>query len=144
MVKNLQISSIDPSINRRATHSLVASLTKQLNFKISSLFINFVTSNDLLEINKKFLKHTYRTDVITFNYSTKEKIDGEILISIEDAFQNAKKFNVSRSEELNRLVIHGILHLLGFNDKKPKEKILMSEMEKRLIYKNKFALLRSR
>ena len=144
MVKNLQVFSVDLSINKRAVHSLVASLKKELNFKISSLFINFISSDDLLEINNKYLRHKYRTDIIVFNYSSKSELDGEILISVEDSLSNAKKYKVSHSSELIRLVIHGILHLLGYNDKKPKEKILMKSMEKRLLYKNKFTLLASR
>jgi len=144
LVKNLQVFSVDLSINKRAVHSLVASLKKELNFKISSLFINFISSDDLLEINNKYLRHKYRTDIIVFNYSSKSELDGEILISVEDSLSNAKKYKVSHSSELIRLVIHGILHLLGYNDKKPKEKILMKSMEKRLLYKNKFTLLASR
>ena len=144
MVKNLQVTSIDISINKSAVHSLVASIKRELNFKISSLFINFIGSDEMLEINKKFLKHSYRTDVVAFNYSGKDELDGEILISVEDALLNAKKYKVTHSIELSRLVIHGILHLLGYNDKQPNEKLLMNSMEKRLLYKNKFTLLASR
>lgn len=144
MVKNLQVFSVDLSINKRAVHSLVASLKNELNFKISSLFINFISSDDLLEVNSKYLKHSYRTDIIAFDYSRKSDLDGEILISIEDSLLNAKKYKVSHTFELSRLVIHGILHLLGYNDQNPKEKILMKSMEKRLLYKNKFTLLASR
>jgi rRNA maturation RNase YbeY len=71
-------------------------------------------------------------------------MDGEILISIEDAKLNAKKYKTTYPDELKRLVIHGILHLLGYNDNKPKEKFLMKEMEKKLIYKIKFSLLAGR
>jgi rRNA maturation RNase YbeY len=144
LVKNLQVASVDISINKSAVHSLVASVKRELNFKISSLFINFISSNEMLEVNNKYLKHNYRTDVIAFNYSGKSELDGEILISVEDALRNAKKYKVSYSFELSRLVIHGILHLLGYNDKWPNEKILMNSMEKRLLYKNKFTLLASR
>jgi rRNA maturation RNase YbeY len=144
LVKNLQVFSVDLSINKRAVHSLVASLKNELNFKISSLYINFINSDDLLEVNNKYLRHSYRTDIIAFNYSGKSDLDGEILISIEDSLLNAKKYKVSHTSELSRLVIHGILHLLGYNDKNPKEKILMKSIEKRLLYKNKFTLLASR
>jgi rRNA maturation RNase YbeY len=144
LVKNLQVFSIDSSINKTAVHSLVASVKKELNFKIFSLFINFINSDDLLQVNNKYLKHNYRTDVIAFNYSGKDDIDGEILISVEDALFNAKKYKVNSSLELCRLVIHGILHLLGYDDTQPEEKILMSKMEKKLLYKNKFTLLAGR
>jgi rRNA maturation RNase YbeY len=144
LVKNLQVYSIDSSINKRAVHSLVASLKAELNFNISSLFINFITSKELLKINKEHLKHYYPTDVISFNYSNGNGLDGEILISVDDAKTNAKKYKVSYSNELNRLVIHGILHLLGHNDIRPKEKNLMKEMEQKLLYKNKIVLLADR
>jgi rRNA maturation RNase YbeY len=144
LVKSLQVSSIDRSINKRAVHSLVASLKNELKFKIAALFINFISSDDLLKLNKKYLKHNFRTDVIAFNYAEKTELDGEILISVEDASINAKRYKTKYSDELSRLVIHGILHLLGYNDQKTEEKILMQEMEKRLIYKNKFTLLASR
>ena len=69
------------------------------------------------DINKSYLKHDYTTDIITFNYSNSlEQIDGEIFISIDDALSNSKKFKVTLSDELVRLVIHGILHLLGYDD----------------------------
>jgi rRNA maturation RNase YbeY len=138
------VYSIDQSISKRAVHSLVASLKNELKFKIATLFINFISSDDLLKVNKKYLKHNFRTDVIAFNYAEKAELDGEILISVEDASTNAKRYKTQYSDELSRLVIHGILHLLGYNDQKPEEKILMKEMEKRLIYKNKFTLLASR
>lgn len=96
---------------------------------------------ELREINKIYLKHDFETDVITFNYSKILKdIDGEILISFEEAKYNSKKFNVSYGKELCRLVIHGMLHLLNFDDKDRKRKKIMKQEEKKLIYKFNFTL----
>ena len=88
------------------------------------------------------MRHNYSTDIITFNYSgSKDLIDGEIFISTEDAESNAKKYNVSFNEEILRLVIHGILHLLGLNDKNRSEKLEMKRYENKLLNNNKNLLL---
>lgn len=142
MVKNLQVYSHNTSIDKRQVHKLVASLIKEFELSISSLSISFINSNELREINKKYLKHDYETDVITFNYSENQKdIDGEILISFEEAKNNARTFNVNYGTELLRLVIHGILHLLNFDDKDEKSKKIMKQTENKLINKYNFALL---
>lgn len=141
MVKNLQVYSKNSSINKRAIHSLISSLKKEFSLTISFLSISFINSAKLLEINKEYLNHDYETDVITFNYSKEPKdIDGEILISFEEAKFNAKKFNVSYGEELSRLVIHGMLHLLNFDDKDRKRKKIMKQEEKKLINRYNFTL----
>jgi len=142
LVKYLQVFSQNPSIDKRQVHKLIASLKKEFELSISFLSISFINSMELREINKKYLKHDYETDVITFNYSEKQSdIDGEILISFEEAENNAKKFNVNYGTELLRLVIHGILHLLQFDDKDEKSKKIMKQTENKLINKYNFALL---
>ena len=85
--------------------------------------INFLFTNDenLLSINTKFLQHSTYTDIITFDSCEGKKINGDILISIERVTDNAKKFKVDFELELQRVIIHGILHLLGYKDKKKKE-----------------------
>jgi rRNA maturation RNase YbeY len=141
LVKNLQVYSKDSSINKRAVHSLISSLKKEFSLTISFLSISFINSAKLLEINKEYLNHDYETDVITFNYSKEPSdIDGEILISFEEAKFNAKKFNVSYVEELSRLVIHGMLHLLNFDDNNKENKKIMKRMENKLILSYNFTL----
>ena len=142
MVKNLQIYSQDSAIKKRSVHRLVSLLKQEYNLNIFSLSISFIKSNELREVNKNYLNHDYDTDVITFNYSKKLKeIDGEILISFEDAESNAKKFGVIYANELSRLIIHGMLHLLNFDDSDKANKKIMKKEEKRLINKFNFALL---
>lgn len=141
-MKNLHVYCSKYEISKKNIHSLVSSLAKQLNFKIINLDINFISGDEIYEINKKYLKHFYTTDIITFNYSdNSEKLDGEIFISIEDALSNSKEFKVTFSEELVRLVIHGILHLLGYDDQTNSDKKIMKLLENELLYKNKFVLL---
>ena len=97
--------------------------------------INYIFCNDehLLNINQKFLQHNTYTDIITFDYSENEFISGDIFISIERVKENAETFQVSFQEELLRVLAHGILHLIGYNDKTEKEKKIMRKEENKAI-----------
>ena len=142
MVKNLQVHSEDPAINKRAVHSLISALRMEFKLKISFLSISLINSSELRIINKKYLKHDFNTDIITFNYSKQpNEIDGEILISFEDARLNAKKYKTNYDKEINRLIIHGILHLLNYDDNNKKNKTIMKQMENKLINRYNFTLL---
>jgi probable rRNA maturation factor len=76
-------------------------------------------------MNSKFLKHNYPTDVITFDYSSGKILSGDIYISLDTIKYNSRNLNVSYAQEINRVMIHGLLHLLGFKDKFKKEKAVM-------------------
>ena len=142
MVKNLHVYSEDPSINKREIHSLISSLKSEFSLSISFLSINFISSKELKAINKKYLNHDYVTDIISFNYSSKVKlIDGEILISYDDARENAKKYKSNYNKEICRLIIHGVLHLLNYDDNNKKNKAIMKQMENKLINSYNFTLL---
>ncbi len=143
MVKYLQVNKEKNfKIDKRFVHRIVSKLKDDLDFKISSLVINFVTSEQIKEINIKYLNHQYSTDVITFNYSgSNTELDGEIFISVEDANEYAEMYKVTHIEELMRLVIHGVLHLLGYDDMNRKEKVLMKKMENKLLNSYKITLL---
>jgi rRNA maturation RNase YbeY len=93
--------------------------------------INFVFCNDIkiLEINKQFLNHDYYTDIITFDYSEGEKISGDIYISLDTVASNAAELNTNLEEEIDRVMIHGILHLCGQSDKTEQEKAIMTTKE---------------
>ena len=93
--------------------------------------IVFVFCNDqfLLEKNIKYLNHNTLTDVISFDYSTKNKIHGDILISIEWVKENARLYNQKFSTELNRVMAHGLLHLLGYKDKSEEDAKIMRSKE---------------
>lgn len=112
----------------------VISWIKEIVDKEGSLIqeINYVFCSDsyLLTLNLGFLKHNTLTDIITFDNSEKTFVlEGEIYISVERVEENAKKYNVPFEDELNRVMIHGILHLLGYKDKKPTEKAIMRKKE---------------
>ncbi len=142
MVKNLQVNfSNGFKFKKGVIHQLIIFLKNELKFDVSSLFINFISSNNLLEINKIFLSHNYYTDIITFNYSrSKNLLDGELLISFEEANLNAKKFGVTKKDEYFRLVIHGILHLLDYDDQNKNTKLVMKRLENNLLKKFNYRL----
>lgn len=137
MLKNLTISnSTKTKINKREIHSLVRLLANDINFELESVSINFLTAEDIIPINVSYLGHNYSTDIITFNYSGENyTLDGEIFISLDDASYYAKKYNVELSTEIVRLVIHGFLHLVGYDDKTSEDKKEMKKFENKLVEK---------
>lgn len=101
--------------------------------------VNFIFCSDkyLLEMNKKYLNHDTFTDVITFDYCEGVKISGDIFISIERVKENAKELKILFDKELNRVMVHGVLHLLGYKDKTKVAKQLMTKKENLYLKKLK-------
>jgi rRNA maturation RNase YbeY len=97
--------------------------------KIESLSFLFVDDEEMLKYNKKYLQHESYTDVITFDSSEDKKIAGDIIISLERVNDNAKFYQVSYNYELRRVMAHGLLHLLGYNDKNKEEKKIIRKKE---------------
>lgn len=89
----------------------------------------FMNDADILVANRQFVGHDYYTDIITFDYSRGDRISGDIMISLETVASNAEKFHVPYSKELMRVIIHGVLHLCGINDKGPGEREIMEANE---------------
>ncbi len=137
MVKNLQVNfNKNFSFQKKLIHNLVLFLKKELRCELTSLVVNFVNAAYLLEINRKFLNHNFETDIITFDYSGDHKnLDGELFISYEQAILNAKRFGVPKNDEYFRLVIHGVLHLLDYDDRSKKDSKEMKRMEDSLLKK---------
>ena len=101
--------------------------------KLKSLSYNFCSDEELFQKNKQFLNHTTYTDIITFDYSEENLLSGEIYISAERVKENAEKFKITFSEELIRVMAHGVLHLCGYKDKSPIQQKQMRAAENRAI-----------
>lgn len=93
--------------------------------------ISFVFCSDtyILDINRQYLNHDYYTDVITFDYSLGELIEAEVFISLDTVRSNANYYGVSFEEEIHRVIIHSVFHLLGFNDSTEVERTVMTQQE---------------
>jgi rRNA maturation RNase YbeY len=107
----------------------VVSSVKKEGFLIDNISFFIITDNELSKINKEFLSHTTLTDIITFNYSKDKALLCEIYISSERVLENAKIFSVTPEKEMLRVMIHGVLHCCGYNDKSVDQKSAMTKQE---------------
>jgi len=96
---------------------------------LGEITIIFCTDEELLELNKQHLSHDYFTDIITFNYNDGKTLSGDLFVSTDRILDNAKKLEVPFTEELHRVCYHGVLHLVGYNDKTDADCLLMREKE---------------
>ena len=123
--EDTEILDLDPEFFISLLDHVCINECKSLN----EIAIVFCSDEFLLDINNRFLNHDYYTDIITFDYVEDEKISGDLMISIDRVKDNALTEGVGFKEELNRVVIHGVLHLLGYDDKSSDEALLMREKE---------------
>ena len=116
--------------NRRRLTSQWLKFTAESEIKrIGQVNIIFCSDNYILDINQKYLQHDYFTDIITFDYCANGILSGDIYISLDTVASNAEEFKKNPEEELHRVIIHGILHLVGINDKGPGEREIMEAAE---------------
>ena len=92
---------------------------------LGEITIVFMNDNELLEYNKEYLKHNYYTDIITFDYTESGVVSGDLLISVDRVRDNASNLSQSFIDELHRVCVHGVLHLLGYRDKTPEDQKVM-------------------
>lgn len=109
--------------------SFIKKIIKNETFIPGTINIIFVNPRFILHINKKYLFHNYVTDIITFDFSQNKIISGDLYICREKILLNSKEYNTSYKDELNRVIIHGVLHLLKYDDKTMKQRALMREKE---------------
>ena len=93
----------------------------------------FVDDEEILRVNREYLQHDYYTDIITFDYTEGDTISGDLFISLDTVRTNAEQFDKPYDEELHRVIIHGILHLCGINDKGPGEREIMEAAEDKAL-----------
>lgn len=118
-----------PKINFQSVKKWIKTIIENFGYKTGNISIIFCSDNFILEYNIKFLNHNYFTDIITFNYNESNKISGDLFISIETVKKNADIYNVTENQEILRVIIHGVLHLLGFNDQQDEDILEMRKQE---------------
>lgn len=118
-----------PKIKKRNVSAWIKKVAELHGKKVGDLSYLFCSDDHILEVNKEYLQHDYYTDIITFDYTEGDVISGDMEISVETIATNAEKFNTSFESEFFRVVIHGVLHLCGINDKGPGEREIMEKHE---------------
>ena len=121
--------SVSIEFNEDLVSNWINSCISQVSKITGDISVIFCNDEYLKTINIKYLNHDYYTDIITFDYSDKDTISGDLFISIDRVIENAKLNNVHFINELYRVIIHGVLHLCGYNDKTVKEKKEIREKE---------------
>ena len=116
-------------LNEELCSRWILDIVISLDQKVRELIYNFVSREKIIEINKQYLKHDYPTDIITFDYSEAHLISGEVYICSDVVQDNAAQFKIAYQRELNRVMIHGVLHLLGMKDGTDEEKFAMRMKE---------------
>ena len=118
-----------PPIKRREISSWIKEVAGNHNKKAGDISYIFCSDDKILEVNREYLQHDYYTDIITFDYSKDNVISGDIFISLDTVKSNSEKFNTAYEDEIHRVIIHGILHLCGINDKTDNEQEEMTRNE---------------
>jgi len=122
-----------PKIGKRDTTRWIKAVAATHNRKGGEIGYMFVNDEKKLEVNNEYLGHDYYTDVITFDYCEGNILNGDIVISLDTVRTNAEKFGKTYEDELYRVIIHGVLHLCGINDKGPGEREIMEENENKAL-----------
>lgn len=122
-----------PDIDRASISAWIKAVAKSYGRRVGSIGYMFVDDEKILEINNQYLGHDYYTDIITFDYDEGQVINGDLVISLDTVRSNAELFHKDYAEELNRVIIHGILHLCGINDKGPGEREIMEANEEKAL-----------
>lgn len=129
-----------PAIRRRDTSAWIKTVAASYDKKVGSIAYIFCNDDKILEVNRQYLQHDYYTDIITFDYcedeemmGNKNTISGDLFISLDTVRTNAEQQDTTYDEELHRVIIHGILHLVGINDKGPGEREIMEAAENKAL-----------
>ena len=122
-----------PAIRRRDVSKWVRQVAASYGRRVGEIGYLFCDDEKILEVNREYLSHDYYTDIITFDYTDGDVINGDLVISLDTVRSNAELFGKAYDDELLRVIIHGILHLCGINDKGPGERELMEAAENRAL-----------
>jgi probable rRNA maturation factor len=127
-----------PAIEKLKINRWIKEVAKEYNKKVGDIAYIFCSDERILEVNNQYLQHDYFTDIITFDYSEGAIISGDIFISVDTVSSNSTEFGVSFENELLRIIIHGVLHLCGQDDKSPELRLEMSKKENLALEKYTF------
>lgn len=122
-----------PKIRKRDTSAWIKAVAASYGRKVGEIGYLFCDDEKILEVNREYLQHDYYTDIITFDYDEGDQINGDLVISLDTIRTNAEQFGKTYEEELYRVIIHGILHLCGINDKGPGEREIMEAAENKAL-----------
>jgi rRNA maturation RNase YbeY len=122
-----------PNLKRRETSAWIKKIASSYNKKVGDIAYLFCNDEKILEINRQYLNHDFYTDIITFDYSEGDIISGDIFISLDTVLSNSQMYKTDYKEELYRVIIHGILHLCGLEDKQEEDSKNMREAENSAI-----------
>lgn len=122
-----------PSIKKRENTVWVKAVAASYGKRVGEIAYIFVDDEKILEVNRQYLGHDYYTDIITFDYCEGDVISGDLFISLDTVRTNAEQVGATYEEELHRVIIHGILHLCGINDKGPGEREIMEAAEDKAL-----------
>ncbi len=129
-----------PPIRRRSVSAWIKTVAQSYGKKVGDIAYIFCNDEKILEVNQQYLQHDYYTDIITFDYcddlaemGITDTISGDMFISLDTVRTNAQGLGTDYSQELHRVIIHGILHLLGINDKGPGEREIMEAAENKAL-----------
>lgn len=122
-----------PQIKRRDNSAWVKAVAASYGKKVGEIAYIFCSDERILEVNREYLQHDYYTDIITFDYCEGDVISGDLFISLDTVRTNAEQVGTTYEEELHRVIIHGILHLCGINDKGPGEREIMEAAENKAL-----------
>ena len=130
MLLDLNVQGVEmPDVNKAFLGKWIAAVARAHNKKVGNITYIFTDDEGILAVNREFLNHDYYTDIITFDYSRRHTIAGDIYISLDTVASNAELVEATYENELRRVLIHGILHLCGINDKGPGEREIMEAHE---------------
>ena len=122
-----------PAIKRKENSAWVKAVAASYDKKVGEIAYIFCSDDKILEVNRQYLQHDYYTDIITFDYCEGDTISGDLFISLDTIRTNAEQEGTTYDEELHRVIIHGILHLCGINDKGPGEREIMEAAENKAL-----------
>lgn len=122
-----------PDIDRPLLERWIVAVAAEHDRIIGALVYIFCDDERIIEVNREFLQHDYYTDIITFDYSRRKLISGDMFISLDTVASNAEQLGVDYADELHRVIVHGVLHLCGINDKGPGEREIMERHENRAL-----------